>query len=1032
MKRRWLLAVLFLMLSVVAFVLVTPTDPLDKYRSADGSLTIPGGELTPELQRLLSRPTPEPVTTLTVWQMAPDADTSASTASWISWDYDRVNENVFVQKPVERLDLDIGGTLANVTSGAWRVVTDFLSFDWLIGTASAATRTWDGGGGADTNWNTAANWTGPNIVPIAGDAAVFDATSTNNCTMNVAVPALLSLSVNAGYTGTITVTVDQTTASAFGAATFANAFTFQMNTTTAGDATTLTMSNGTVTGTGLRVFNVRGNVSITGGTWSGGYLQFGAAGNLSSTVTFGDAAGEGISIGLNAASFAVTQTSAITTYEYIQADTTTYNKGTNTLTVNADFAMSGNSLFNSTSGNVSITGSVTITGSTPAMNFGSETWTVSGTWTNASSDAGGWDAGTGTMLFNSTTDRTMTWGEVGDEFYHVTFSSTSASPVTFTTATRGIQWEASAAVDPMFTVSDSVSTTTFVSSGFHVLGRDMTIGNGGIATLNNSAVNIDDFIMTGGTSGTLTVTTGLWLVSGNWTSTGAGSVFSEGTTANYEFDGVDDTTPTIQLLSTDNTFADLIINADDTTTFASNVAATTCAVYSPVVKTTFTLSCGTLDMDDFGAPVGSITSTSGDVTITGYVNLAWTTVFIDFGSETWTVGGAWTNSSTSASWDAGTGTVTFTSTASPTHIFASLGEAEFNNITINPASASTHTMGGTNTLSVAGAITVEASGTLAAGTNSIQFDRLDVNGTMTMDGITVPDIDINGTSGTILLNTWTEYTVASGIPTIRFSMNPSAAGSAITFIVSGLQADSSFSLFRDEIEVGTATSNGTGTWLFSFTGGWSPHDMRIGIPGTTVTTTGTGHGGYTVLWSWRHYSTSDLTVQFVVKSPTTFSTVEYVWQVGDEVLGEGSIFEHQFTRSGDYSVTLDVQIKGTSAIKSTQAVSVVSTTFFGQYMPIIMLVVLAVWYVVLLLGEVITSNGGRVGALVFILGLLGSAYLLFGHPYKTIAYDGADAMLLYIGMALTGVAGAARTRLMVLILGGVGLTLMFLVFRLIL
>src|SRR5262245_12103376 len=35
----------------------------------------------------------------------------------------------------------------------------------------AATRTWDGGGGASTLWSNAANWDGPDIKPVSGDDA---------------------------------------------------------------------------------------------------------------------------------------------------------------------------------------------------------------------------------------------------------------------------------------------------------------------------------------------------------------------------------------------------------------------------------------------------------------------------------------------------------------------------------------------------------------------------------------------------------------------------------------------------------------------------------------------------------------------------------------------------------------------------------------------------------------------------------------------------------------------------------------------
>jgi len=72
--------------------------------------------------------------------------------------------------------------------------------------ATGITRTWDGGGGANTNWSTAANWS-DDTVPVNGDAVVFDNTSDNSSTVDAnfkAAPA--SISVNAGYDGTITQT----------------------------------------------------------------------------------------------------------------------------------------------------------------------------------------------------------------------------------------------------------------------------------------------------------------------------------------------------------------------------------------------------------------------------------------------------------------------------------------------------------------------------------------------------------------------------------------------------------------------------------------------------------------------------------------------------------------------------------------------------------------------------------------------------------------------------------------------------------
>jgi len=64
-----------------------------------------------------------------------------------------------------------------------------------------AVRTWDGGG-ADNNWNTPANWSS-DLVPGVGDTVVFDGTSVKDATINLSV-SVLGISVNAGYTGTIT------------------------------------------------------------------------------------------------------------------------------------------------------------------------------------------------------------------------------------------------------------------------------------------------------------------------------------------------------------------------------------------------------------------------------------------------------------------------------------------------------------------------------------------------------------------------------------------------------------------------------------------------------------------------------------------------------------------------------------------------------------------------------------------------------------------------------------------------------------
>jgi hypothetical protein len=73
--------------------------------------------------------------------------------------------------------------------------------------SQAANRFWVSA--APSNWNNTANWSnvsggaGGFSVPVAGDAVTFNNVRRGNCTIDVALN-ILSLTINAGYTGTIT------------------------------------------------------------------------------------------------------------------------------------------------------------------------------------------------------------------------------------------------------------------------------------------------------------------------------------------------------------------------------------------------------------------------------------------------------------------------------------------------------------------------------------------------------------------------------------------------------------------------------------------------------------------------------------------------------------------------------------------------------------------------------------------------------------------------------------------------------------
>ncbi len=77
----------------------------------------------------------------------------------------------------------------------------FLLLLTAAANAAAVTRTWDGGG-ATNNWSDAANWSG-DVAPTSADDLVFNNTSVKNSTVDTGL-TVNSVSINGGYSGTIT------------------------------------------------------------------------------------------------------------------------------------------------------------------------------------------------------------------------------------------------------------------------------------------------------------------------------------------------------------------------------------------------------------------------------------------------------------------------------------------------------------------------------------------------------------------------------------------------------------------------------------------------------------------------------------------------------------------------------------------------------------------------------------------------------------------------------------------------------------
>lgn len=133
---------------------------------------------------------------------------------------------------------------------------------------------WDGGG-SDNNWNTVDNWdVGSGFPDDNNDRAIFNGTSTKDCTVNVTT-AVGRLSMDSGYSGTITLgaalTIDD-------AGSHAGSFELSQGTfTTSGSNYALTVDGhvsvtGTLTGNasaisaGSMIINSGGTYSATTGT----------------------------------------------------------------------------------------------------------------------------------------------------------------------------------------------------------------------------------------------------------------------------------------------------------------------------------------------------------------------------------------------------------------------------------------------------------------------------------------------------------------------------------------------------------------------------------------------------------------------------------------------------------------------------------------------------------------------------------------------------------------------------------------------
>src|SRR6267143_91622 len=536
--------------------------------------------------------------------------------------------------------------------------TDGNNTDWVVSAVRvvpAANCSVAGGNcyrvGAGGAWNTGGRWSNTSggaacgCTPIATNNAIFNGSPTGTTTLAGAT-TIASIDMT-GFTGTLDTTASNWSLTVNGGFSIQSTLlAHNSSVTVAGNVASLTATSFVDLGASVWIVNGTWANLSTSASWVAGTSSVTIQDASSATLTFaalGGAVNEFNNLTLDA-SVTTSITYAMATNALRMGGTLTIQNSTGGATGSTILTTSGANLgitaggltvstfgaLTSNASAVSINGNVDINAANGYLALNSSTWTVTGTCTNASTSAS-WGAGTGAVTFNSATGGTMTFAGAnlsGSEFNNVSFSSTAATAQTFTMSTRALNWAGT------LIVSDGSSTTAFATANLGLTGGALNVGNGGILTTNASTVTVSSVTMTGGTSGTITLTTGSLTNSGNWDTSGAGSVFTKGTST-VTMSGLSN----IAILNAANNFNNLTISAGTVTqTGLVDVGGTlTVNVGAVLASSTFALTVASLAANMAGGISGGA---AGAKTISGNVSIAAAGYFA-FGAATWTFNGSW-------------------------------------------------------------------------------------------------------------------------------------------------------------------------------------------------------------------------------------------------------------------------------------------------------------------------------------------------------------------------------------------------------
>ena len=292
---------------------------------------------------------------------------------------------------------------------------------------------------------------------------------------------------------------------------------------------------------------------------------------------------------------------------------------------------------------ITVTGDVTVLTAASFINFSGSTWTVTGTWTNASTSAS-WSIGTATATFNSSSAQTMTFAALpgnAPEFNNVIFNS-GASTVTFTMSTNALVWSGT------LTVRGDTGTTTMATSDRNLIGGALVVGDAGVLMANASTVSVSDLTMNGGTSGTITLTSAVWTVSGSWNTSSASTFLSADSSVTFvgtsgsislaagqQFDAV--TIAGFLTLTSDLTATSLMMTTSNTLTMTNHaITFNTLTVAGTVVDGSVNVS----DLTVANSDTTALVTIEGFTAWSGGSSYAWTHTSSETSQTiTWTIGG---------------------------------------------------------------------------------------------------------------------------------------------------------------------------------------------------------------------------------------------------------------------------------------------------------------------------------------------------------------------------------------------------------